>query len=218
MRRQYRVHRLIARSFLWLPIAAVVPWVACESSDDPIGPGGGDGSVQGVVAQLKSGEGVPNLVVVALREGVGMRSSVTGADGTFALSDLADGSYTVRLTGFELSPLSLPHTIFDPIEQTVQVSGGATEDLVFVAVGVIPPRIQGTVTCGGTPVAGARVRLVGGASDVTVETDGNGEFGSADLTEGSYAVIPVESPCALSPDFHVIEARKSATATAGFAG
>lgn len=206
------------RLALSLAFAAAAAAGACGDDDEPVAPGTGDAAIAGTVAQLKTGAGVPNVVVVALRDGVVVRAAATGADGSFAFDGLAPGDYRVRLTGLELSGLSLSHTIFDPLEQAAEVAAGATVDLVFVAVGVIPPRIQGTVTCGGLPVSGARVRLVGGSSDVTVTTDGNGQFGTIDLTEGTYAVIPVDRPCALQPAFRVVEVRKSGTVQAEFAG
>jgi hypothetical protein len=85
-------------------------------------------------------------------------------------------------------------------------------------VALIPPRITGDVFCAGTPVDGARVRVVGGAADVTSLTNAQGKYGALDLLPGHYAVFPVDAPCAVTPLYHALELRPGQSGRADFGG
>ena len=57
--------------------------------------------------------------------------------------------------------------------------------------------------------SGASLRVIGGEeTDVTVTSDVAGRYAATNLSEGVYAVIPIEAPCALSPAFQAVTVGK----------
>ena len=105
----------------------------------------------------------------------------------------------------------------EPEQQPVQFNGSGTE-LVFTVVALVPPRITGEVFCAGVPVSGAQVRVVGGNADLTVATNEQGKFGALDLSPGHYAVLPVTTPCVVTPGFHALELKPGQARQADFGG
>jgi len=197
-------------------LAAVA--AACGSDEQPLGPTQGDATLTGAVAFVKTGAGVPDLVVALLQGGHVVRTAHTLADGSFAFRDVGEGSYVARLTGFELADVNLRATAFDPVERPVTL-GSEPIDLAFAAVGLVPPRVGGDVLCGGVPVTGATLRIIGGEeTDVEVTTDVAGRYGATNLSEGVYAVIPLEAPCALSPALQAVTVGKGQGGEADFSG
>lgn len=190
---------------------------ACDDDPEPTAPNEGTASVSGVVSTLKAGSGVSNLVVVLLQDGRVLRAEATDADGRFAFEDVAAGTYTARLTGLELSELSLRHTAFDPMARDFTLAGEAVE-LVFTAVGLLPPQVAGRVRCDGVPVEGAEVRVIGGEFDQVVATDAQGTYGATNLVAGHYAVIPVDAPCVLEPRYRAVVIRPGQTVETNFDG
>ncbi len=191
--------------------------IACGDDSQPSTVGSGGGQVRGVVARAKTGEGVPNLVVVLLRDGQIVRAVPTNATGDFDLGDVEAGEYVVRLVGLELSGLSLVHTVFTPMERAIVV-GGEVVDLTFAAVGIIPAKIVGEVRCAGMPVSGAHIRVAGGGTDKVVETNAVGRYGANDLAAGSYTVMLVDAPCAIASEYDVLFVNSGQSVTADFEG
>lgn len=168
--------------------------LACD--DDPAAnevPGPGE-DVAGTVAQVKTGAGVANLVVALVRDGIIIDVAATDAAGRFSFEDVPNGSYRAVITGLELSALSLPHTALEPPVQEFTVAGEPVE-LAFAAVGLIPPRILGFVTCAGQAVQGIAVRVLGGRDDVTVITNDQGKYAATDLDTGHHIVMLPDPPC-----------------------
>jgi hypothetical protein len=191
----------VLTAFLLLP--------GCDEDPGPTGPGGsGEGQLRGAVATVKTGEGVTNLVVALLRGGDVVATTSTDPTGSFTFQGLEPGSYTAHLTGFELTGLRLQNTVFDPGEQSVEIVGTEPVDVVFAAVGVVPPRITGEVTCGGSGVSGVTLKVVGGDTETDVVTTGLGRYGATDLEEGRYAVIPLDAPCILDAPFRTVRVQK----------
>jgi hypothetical protein len=188
-----------------LPFLALPVLTGCldDGGSGATGPHAGEGVVSGVVKRVKTGAGVANVVVALMQDDRVVATSHTDAGGSFSFTALPEGLYVARLTGFELTGVSLLHTVFDPVEQEVTVSG-EPRDLVFAAVGVIPARILGEVYCGGTPQEGASVRVVGAETNLTVITNSEGKYGANDLATGYYAVIPEAVGCEVSPAFHTL--------------
>lgn len=189
--------------------------LAC--SDDGTGPDRSAGALRGSVTSAKTSEGIAGLVVALLRDGRVVRAVPTDAGGAFAIGELEAGEYDVRITGVELSALSPRHTAFEPAAQRITVGSGPV-DLFIAAVGLIPPRIVGTVACGGTPVSGARLRVVGGATDIEVTTNAQGRYGATDLAPGAFAVLLVEAPCSVSPPFAAVSLISGQAAEVNFGG
>ena len=179
--------------------------------DEPNGTGldGSTGEVVGTVALAKDGAGVPNAIVALVRGDQVVDAAATGADGRVAFDAVAEGTYTLRLTGLELTSLSPRHTSFDPMVQEVVVGGGSPVSVVFAGVGLVPARITGVVWCAGAPVPDAEVRVVGGDTDVTVTTNAQGRYGATDLAAGHYAVFLATAPdgCAFDDDHAVADVR-----------
>ncbi len=191
--------------------------IACGDDSQPSTLRSGGGQVRGMVASAKTGEGVPNLVVVLLRDGQIVRAVPTNATGDFDIGDVEAGEYVVRLVGFELAGLSLINTAFTPMERAIVVAGEVL-DLTFAAVGIIPAKIVGEVRCGGMPVSGARIRVVGGQTDKVVETNVVGRYGANDLAAGSYTVMLIDAPCAITSEYDVLFVNSGQSVTADFAG
>lgn len=191
---------------------------ACDSSEDSLGPTAEDGALTGTVAFVKTGDGVPNLVVALFSGSSVVATTHTLPDGTFSFPDLAEGSYLARLSGFELAGLNLRSVAFDPIERPVTL-GTEPVSLAFAAVGLVPPRVAGDVLCNGTAVEGATFRVIGGEdTDVTVTSDVRGRYAAGNLSQGVYTVLPQSSPCTLLPAFQVVTVGAGQAAEADFSG
>lgn len=177
----------------------------------------GSGTVTGVVAAAKTAEGVANLVVVLVRDGRAIRSTVTSEEGTFRFGGLAAGPYEVALAAAELAGLSTLHTVFTPTRHHIEVAN-ATVDLTFAVVNLVPARIVGEVSCGRHPAVDARLRVVGGSTDTVVATDAVGRYGATDLAPGSYTVTAVEVPCRVGRGVEVVSLRAGQSLDVDFGG
>ena len=91
----------------------------------PMGGGGGDGSISGTVYDKKTNAPIAGAKVMA---GGCMRSATTADDGTYTITGLADGSYTVKAmkSGYKCS------TYPDPV---VIENGGAVTGIDFYLTG-----------------------------------------------------------------------------------
>jgi hypothetical protein len=189
--------------------------VAC---DDPAGTASsGRGEVTGTVAQAKTGDGVGDLVIALTQGGHVVATTATGPEGGFGFDGLSAGTYELNLTGIELTRLSPLHTSLEPRRQTVTVGAGS-EPLLFAAVGIVPARISGVVTCGGVEQTAASIRIVGGAVDTMVSTDGIGRYALTDLEAGHYTLIPAVAPCIDSLPVEVTEAEVGQFVRVDFSG
>lgn len=182
--------------------------LACDGPSGT-GPDGSSGEVVGTVALAKDGAGVPNAIIALLRDGEIVDAAATGASGRVSFAAVPAGTYTMRLTGLELTGLSAKHTSFEPLAQEVVVGSGSPASVVFAGVGLVPARITGVVSCAGAPVPEAAVRVVGGETDVIVTTNAQGRYGATDLAAGHYAVFLVSVPdgCAFEEDHAVADVR-----------
>lgn len=189
----------------------------CTDGDrDPVGPGGaGNGVVTGTVTRHKTGDGVPNVIAALVSSSGVAATAHTDAAGRFEMTGIAPGTYTLQMAGHTIAGLDTRFEIMEPQSRDVTVDG-SSPDFVFTVVGLVPPRITGEVFCGAAPVAGARIRVIGGDADVTVVTNEQGKFGALDLMPGYYAVIPVEAPCQLTPSYRAIQLRAGQSADADF--
>jgi len=76
----------------------------------PMGGGGGDGSISGTVYDKSNNAPIAGAKVTA---GGCHSSAITGSDGTYTITDLADGSYTVKAMkrGYECATYPTPVVI-----------------------------------------------------------------------------------------------------------
>ncbi len=176
------------------------------------------GAVRGSVTSEKTSVGVPNLVVALIQNGQITRTAPTDAKGLFDFGATPAGAYVVRLTGFDLAGVNPRFTSFDPTSLDVHVASGSPSQLFFAAVGLIPPRIVGSVRCAGGPAVGVRLRIVGGVIDETVTTNDAGKYAATDLDAGHYAVIIESAPCAVAPMYGVAELKAGQAASLDFGG
>lgn len=191
---------------------------ACQTNDSPSEPPHGDASLTGSVTSEKTSAGIHGLPVVLIQDDVAQAVALTDSAGTFRFTGLARGEYRVHLTGLEVIGMSPKHTVFTPTDAEVLITGGS-ETVFFAAVGVIPPRVVGTVSCGGAVAANAQVRVIGGsATDTTVVTNDQGKYGATGLDPGRYAVVLVSAPCAVPPTVTSVLLLPGQAATVDFAG
>lgn len=200
-----------------LTAVAVATILGCGDSERATGVAGREATIRGTVASARTAVGVPNLVVALTSGNAVIAASPTDDQGRFEFGRMPPGTYTVQVTGLELSTLSHRHTVLEPSASLVTVAGEPVE-LLFAAVGVIPPRIVGDIRCNGSVVEGVRVRVVGGETDVVVATNAQGRYAVTDLTPGSYAVIVIEAPCAITPAYAVASLLPAQAAEIDFDG
>lgn len=205
----------------WAGAALSVAFLcACGSDDTPAGNDGGDGpGVNGVVARQKTGVGIGG-VTVAVRSGTGVvHAAVTAPDGTFSTGPLPDGVYELVPVGLDLAGLDPRFDVMEPLRDTVTVSSGSAEGVVFAVVGIIPARVTGEVSCGGEPDATATVRVAGGiGTNRVAAADALGRYAVLDLVAGVYTVIPESGACAVSPDHLILTLRPGEFGLADFGG
>lgn len=197
--------------FLLLVVLAVA---GCDAG--PAGPDGGAAVVTGSLTRQKTGAGVADAIAVIIAGGHVVATAHTDAAGHFTFGRLDAGDYTVRLTGLEIAGLDPRFDALEPVVRTVRIP--AADALVFAVVGLVAPRVTGEIRCGGAPVVGAQVRVIGGSTDATATTDGLGRYAVLDLEPGNYAVIPVTVPCVVSPAFAAVDLRPGQSGEVDFAG
>ncbi len=198
-------------------IALAIALLACSDRDSSTGLSSGPGQINGTVTSEKTAHGIPNIVVALVRDGKVVAAAPTDSGGAFSFDALAQDDYVVQLTGIELSNLDPLYNAFTPVADSVTV-GDTPVRLFFTAVGLIPPRIVGVVSCGGTPVGSAHVRVIGASTDTVVSTSTQGRYGATELDPGHYAVILAEAPCSVEPSYQAVELLPGQAAEANFAG
>ncbi|WP_405845901.1 MFS transporter [Streptomyces sp. NBC_01518] len=112
-------------------------------------------------------------------------STRSGREGTYVISELVAGEYTLAASAPAFRPAALPVSVQASREtrQDVELAGGAV--------------LRGTVRAsGGRPVEDARVTLLDAAGNVvdTLTTGPDGTFRFVDLSSGEYTVIAAGYP------------------------
>ncbi len=198
---------------------AVALALAAACSDASItAPSDAEASVSGSVTSAKTSKGVANLVVALLHDGRVVRAAPTDSAGGFEFRGVPSGAYALRVTGLELAGVSARFTSFDPAESPVQLTGGSAPTVFIAAVGLIPPRVVGVVRCAGVPVAGARVRVIGGSTDLVATTNDQGKYAATDLETGHYAAIVDAAPCTVAPGYRTANLLAGQMAELNFEG
>ena len=119
----------------------------------------------------------------------GAANAVTTADasGNFTFSGLVNGAYTVTPSG--------SGSTFNPVNQSVTVSGANITAVNFTATPVPTYSISGTVS----PSGNGTVLTLSGTSTGTATADGSGNYTFAGLQNGSYTVTPSKSGFTFTP-------------------
>lgn len=147
------------------------------------GYGGGGGTIYYSISGKVTSGGTGLAGVTMTLGGAGSTTTTTDASGNYTFANLANGSYTVTpgLTGFTFTPTSSAET----------VSGANIASVDFTAAAVVGATfsISGTVTSGGTGLAGVTMTLSGAGSGTTT-TDASGNYTFSSLANGSYTITP----------------------------
>ncbi|MFF1417758.1 MFS transporter [Streptomyces sp. NPDC058280] len=112
-------------------------------------------------------------------------STRSGREGSYVISELVAGEYTLAASAPAFRPAALPVSVQASREtrQDIELAGGAV--------------LRGTVRAGGgRPVEDARVTLLDAAGNVvdTLTTSADGTFRFVDLSSGEYTVIAAGYP------------------------
>ncbi len=177
------------------PLAAAQP--ARPAAPPAPAPAAATAQISGVIKHATDDSPIVRARVTAEADGVtGLRVTLSGADGKYALTELPSGSYTVSVTrtGFAPQTYSTGRSInATPIVVTAGQQAGNT-DFALVPAGLITGRIFDE---DGTPFAGAIVdafltRTTNGADTLfsvsTSQSDDRGEFRLFGLAPGQYYV------------------------------
>ncbi|MGW1023780.1 MFS transporter [Streptomyces sp. NPDC002577] len=146
---------------------------------------GGAGRLAGSVVTA-DGTPVRDAVVTLTNvHGEVVATTRSGREGSYVITELVAGEYTLAASAPAFRPVALPVTVQASREtrQDVELAGGAV--------------LRGTVRAGdGRPVADARVTLLDAAGNVvdTLTTGDDGTFRFVDLSSGEYTVIAAGYP------------------------
>lgn len=138
------------------------------------------GSLSGTVEDANTTDPIPGALVIALKDQVLLGASLTDANGKYAISDLAEGNYSVLVfaDGYQRG---LEGAIVESEENTV----------VNFSLETDRGEIVGTVTDANTtdPIPGAQVEVYNGTTLVdSALTDSSGNYVVQDLPPGFYNV------------------------------
>ncbi|MEU5432853.1 MFS transporter [Streptomyces sp. NPDC020719] len=146
---------------------------------------GGAGRLAGLVV---TADGTPvrdAAVTLTDVRGEVVATTRSGREGTYVISELVAGEYTLAASAPAFRPAALPVSVQAAREtrQDIELAGGAV--------------LRGTVRAtGGRPVEDARVTLLDAAGNVvdTLTTGPDGTFRFIDLSSGEYTVIAAGYP------------------------
>ena len=122
-------------------------------------------------------------------QGVPYQHTITDAAGTYTLSNIPAGTYTVASVkdGYLLSTGT---TIVLSGGDSTQVNLACTPDPTL-SLGAIAGTLQTLVNLVQTPVSGAKITLLNGSGEVVATTSSvdDGEFAFYDLADGAYTLV-----------------------------
>lgn len=151
-------------------------------------------SITGTVTDATSGQPLAGVEVEATSSEAGATgSALTGEDGSYTISGLPEGTYTVQFEPSDQEHVSVFYEQASSVEtaKPVSVTAGATSAGIDAALGA-GASISGTVTDAhsGKPVAGVSVNVSSGetGASASAQTGSSGEYTVSGLPAGSYTV------------------------------
>ncbi|MCX5327097.1 MFS transporter [Streptomyces sp. NBC_00120] len=146
---------------------------------------GGAGRLAGSVLTADGAPVRDATVTLTNVHGEVVATTRSGREGSYVITELVAGEYTLAGSAPAFRPAALPVTVMAAREtrQDVELAGGAV--------------LRGTVRAGGgRPVEDARVTLLDAAGNVvdTLTTGSDGTFRFVDLSSGEYTVIAAGYP------------------------
>ncbi|WP_405477037.1 MFS transporter [Streptomyces sp. NBC_00009] len=146
---------------------------------------GGAGRLAGSVLTADGAPVRDATVTLTNVHGEVVATTRSGREGSYVITELVAGEYTLAGSAPAFRPAALPVTVMAAREtrQDVELAGGAV--------------LRGTVRAGGgRPVEDARVTLLDAAGNVvdTLTTGADGTFRFVDLSSGEYTVIAAGYP------------------------
>lgn len=137
------------------------------------------GSLSGTITDSLTTNPLSLALVSVYNQGVLVTSTTTLIDGSYSISGLAPGNYTITASLTNYQNASVSASIF--ANQTTPLS---------LALTPVSGAISGVVQSGATPISGATVTVLKGNTTVaTLTTDGSGAYLSSGLAPGSYTVV-----------------------------
>ena len=171
---------------------AIFVLASCSGGDGGgVGVGGGVAANSAISGQVTSnGSGLSGATVTL--SGASSATTITDANGNYAFTGLANGSYTATPSkaGYTFNPAS--------IAQTVNGADITDANCTATPVQAATYSISGQVTSNGSGLSGVGVAL-SGASSATAITDANGNYAFTGLFNGSYTVTPSKAVFTFNP-------------------
>jgi hypothetical protein len=151
---------------------------------------GGSASIGGKVSLLTSGAGVSDVAVQlysASDIATTIATATTGADGSYALANLAPGSYKIAFFGAGFAELWYPASLTDAAAMSLTLQPGQQQTAVDVQLGGLPATISGLIL--GDDVSGAIVQVALPISPGTLTPVGTVSPGGIDDPTGGAAIV-----------------------------
>jgi hypothetical protein len=166
------------KRFKVLSLAALVAFAACDEGTAPIVAPPVTGTITGVVTiegAARSG------VSVTLSSGA---AATTDASGAYSFAGVNAGTYTITISGFPTDA-----TFSTTTKGATITTAGQVATVNFDGAFVRTSAILGSVSAGGSGLAGVRVALTGATTaGANVNTDANGQYAFSGLRAGTYTV------------------------------
>lgn len=150
----------------------------------------GTSAISGTVVDLSTGAAVPNVSVALFTAddpSDPFVTTATGQQGTFTISRLPAGEYTLRVTGAGLTEVWYAAAATQADATAITVTAGQTASGLTVVVGGVPATIAGTVR--GDDVAGAVLTVEMPLDTPPLAGEVQPEAGEAEPPVGSGAVV-----------------------------
>lgn len=166
----------------------VMAMSGCSSGSSDTSSGGGGTVMYSITGTITSGGAALADVTVSTNGG----SATTNASGVYTIGGLANGSYTLTSSkiGFTFTPATLA--------VTVNGANQSGQNFTATAAAAGTYSISGTITSGGSALAGVTVTMTGSGSTTTI-TDSSGNYSFSGAQNGNYTIAPAKTGFTFTP-------------------